>query len=102
MKIAVVGLGLIGGSLCKALKQKTTNIVLGIDLDDATLKKAKSCGAVDRMIQVKELGEADIVFVCLHPKATVDFILQNLSYFKKGCIVSDVCGVKQEVTLKTE
>ena len=45
MNIAVVGLGLIGGSFCKALKKNTFHKILGIDTNKETIKKALECGA---------------------------------------------------------
>ena len=39
MKIQVVGLGLMGVSLCKAVRRYTDHTVLGMDLDGKTLQK---------------------------------------------------------------
>ena len=47
MKIVIVGLGLIGGSIAKALKQNTSHQVLGMDTDQDSLLDACSCGAID-------------------------------------------------------
>ena len=47
MEIFIVGLGLIGGSLAKALKQNTSHRVLGMDVNDDVLLDACSCGAID-------------------------------------------------------
>jgi prephenate dehydrogenase len=86
MNIAVVGLGLIGGSICKALKQNTGYRVYGTE-----------AGAADFIIEPEGLGAADLIFVCLYPLETVKFIKQNTGYIKKGCVVTDVCGVKKYV-----
>ena len=40
MKILVVGLGLIGGSMCKAIRRYTNNLVYGYDSDGAVLAQA--------------------------------------------------------------
>ena len=40
MNIAVIGLGLIGGSLCKSLKKHTFHHIMGIDRDKETIRKA--------------------------------------------------------------
>jgi prephenate dehydrogenase len=97
MIIGIVGLGLIGGSLCKALKSRTKHTVYGMDINADTLKEALSCKAVDKAITAKELEEADIVFVCLYPRETVSFIIRNINNFKKGAVVSDVCGIKRYI-----
>ena len=47
MKIAIVGLGLIGGSICKALKKSTFHHIMGLDADGEVCKKALDSGAID-------------------------------------------------------
>lgn len=97
MNIAVVGLGLIGGSFCKALKKNTFHKVLGIDNDKETIRKALECGAIDEEISVERLNEANLTIVCLYPEAIVKFVKENADYFKKGSIVIDSCGVKEYI-----
>lgn len=94
MNIAVVGLGLIGGSICKALKANTFHHIMGIDTDKETIRKALEQGAIDEEIDVDRLSEAGLTIVALYPTAIVDFVKQNADRFKKGSIVMDICGVK--------
>ena len=56
MKIAVVGMGLMGGSLCKAIKHHTNHTVLGLDTDSHTVARALACGAIDRAIVPEDLA----------------------------------------------
>ena len=97
MNIAVVGLGLIGGSFCKALKKNTFHRILGIDTNKETIEKALACGAIDEEINVDGLSEANLTIICLYPEAIVNFVKENASKFKKGSIVIDSCGVKEYV-----
>ena len=94
MNIAVVGLGLIGGSICKALKANTFHHILGIDTDKETVAKALDMGAIDEEITVDRLGEAGLTIVALYPVAIVDFVKEHADKFRKGSIVMDICGVK--------
>ena len=94
MKIAVVGLGLIGGSICKALKANTFYHIMGMDKDPEVTKKALETGAIDEAITVDKLSEANLTIVALYPVAIVDFIKENADKFRKGSIVMDICGVK--------
>lgn len=94
MNIAIVGLGLIGGSLAKAISKRTNHTVLGLDTDANTIKQALSAGAIKESIDAKDLKRADITFVCLFPNTAKDFILNNATGFAKGSIVADICGVK--------
>ncbi len=94
MNIAVIGLGLIGGSICKALKANTFHHIMGIDTDPETVRKAIEQGAIDEEITEDRLGEANLTIVALYPVAIVDFIKKNADKFRKGSIVMDICGVK--------
>lgn len=98
MKIAVVGLGLIGGSICKTLKKCTDHTVYGYDIDSSVIDMAIKCNAIDFELQLNALDDIDLTFVCLHPNLTIDFILNNKYSFKKGSIVADVCGVKKYIS----
>lgn len=96
-KIAVVGLGLIGGSVLKALQGFEQAEFYGIDMQPDVVERAEAQGLIKNGHLSKEemLSCADVVFVCLPPDASISFI--NESRFKKGALVTDVCGVKQAV-----
>ena len=97
MKIQVVGLGLMGGSLCKAIRRYTDHTVLGMDLDEKTLEKALEQGAIHEIGTAETLSEADLAIVCLYPEGTIRFLLDNGERFRKGGLVCDICGVKSAV-----
>jgi prephenate dehydrogenase len=98
MKICIVGLGLIGGSLAKAVKKFTEHRVIGIDTDKNVAALAISQGAADEIADSPK--EADLTFVCLYPEQTIRFI--NSADFKKNSTVADVCGVKRYITRNVE
>ena len=100
MKIAIVGLGLIGGSICKALKKSTFHHIMGLDADEEVCKKALDCGAIDEIISENELSDADMTMLCLYPETIVDFVYKNKDRFKAGSIVTDSCGVKEYVVTR--
>ena len=97
MQIAIIGLGLIGGSLAKALKENTEHTVIGFDRDENTLLDALSLDAIDSVGSTSLLENADVVYVCLYPADVVRFVEENAPHFKEGCIVTDVCGIKNQV-----
>lgn len=92
--VCVVGLGLIGGSFARAIKENTDCTVLGYDRDVPTLLAAKTVGAIDRELG-GALPECDLVIISLYPEATLGFIRENAGLFKPGAIVCDTCGVKR-------
>lgn len=94
MLIGIAGLGLIGGSIAKALKYNTDNTVLGYDIDRGVLLKAKLVGAVDDELNDENISNCDIIITGLYPQDTLDFINGKADKIKKGAIVLDSCGVK--------
>lgn len=97
MKIAVIGLGLIGGSFARAFQKYTDHFVCGYDADEAVLKAAIADGTVSAIADAAYLNEADVTFVALPPVAAADFLLKHRCEFKKGSVVTDISGVKQYI-----
>lgn len=97
MNIAVVGLGLIGGSFCRAIKKYTDHRVFGIDTDPQTIQMALECNAIDEAIPPEQLQKMDFTIVSLHPRQTIAFILEHCSRFQSGSLVMDTCGIKTAV-----
>ena len=95
MKIGIVGMGLIGGSLCRALKLYTEHTVLGNTRNPATVKFACSVGAIDGPLE--NLAELDLCIVALPPEATEDFLQNRVEGFRPGTVVMDICGVKSPI-----
>ena len=97
MLIGVVGLGLIGGSMAKAINQNTDFSVYGYDIDDSITKKAVLVGATEGPLTKEMLPECDMLFLGLYPKETIDFLNENAHLIKKDCIVMDTAGVKKVI-----
>lgn len=98
-RIAIVGLGLIGGSYAMALRRLEGVELYGIDIDERVLEKAISSGVIDRgsTEAAAVLGNADIVIIALYPRETVRFIEDNAFNFKAGAIITDTCGIKSPI-----
>lgn len=100
MNIAVVGLGIIGGSFCKSLKSYTNHHVIGLNRTRATLERALDEGAIDEIGNAQSLGKADVIILALYPQAAVDFVEKYGENIKKGAIVTDSSGIKTEICPK--
>lgn len=100
MRIAIIGLGLIGGSLARAFSYYTDHTVLGMDKDNETLISALNEGVISEACE--ELPMADLYFLAMSPTVTIDFFKANASKMQKNAIVTDVCGVKDVVTSACE
>lgn len=97
MIIQVVGLGLIGGSFCRAIRQNTVHTVLGMDICAQTVQDALAAGAIHAEGTANTLQTADLVIVCLYPEQAISFLLEHREDFRKGGIVCDACGVKASI-----
>ena len=97
MKTAVIGLGLIGGSMAKAFKDNTDSEVYGLDINESVMLKAKLVGAIDGELTDDILAQCDRVIIALYPESTVEFLQSKADIIKKGAVVIDCSGVKRYV-----
>jgi prephenate dehydrogenase len=99
LNITIVGLGLIGGSLAKALKELNPKKIYGIDCDERAIKNAVNLGIIDEGYINGDvaLPESDLVIIALYPKECIKFVRENRNNFKTGAILTDTCGVKQVI-----
>ena len=74
MKTAVIGLGLIGGSMAKAFKDNTDSEVFGLDINESVMLKAKLVGAIDEELTDGILAQCDRIILALYPESTVEFL----------------------------
>lgn len=97
MNIAVVGLGIIGGSFCKAIKKYTDHYVIGINRTAKTAQKALKVGAIDEIGNHESLKKADLVILTMYPQADVEYVQKYGNFIKKGAVVTDACGIKRAI-----
>ena len=100
--VGIVGLGLIGGSLAKALHAYTDRTVLGYDADGAVLTRALEEEVLSGVLTPERLAECDLVIVALYPAAAVEYVTCHRDQFRKGGLVMDCCGVKGVVCTPLE
>ena len=97
MNVGIVGLGLIGGSMAKAVKSRTAHTVYGIDLDSETMSLARMSGAIDAPLTDEILPQCDLVMVAIRPGAAIRWVEEHAHLIAKSAILVDLCGVKREV-----
>ncbi|MCL2462360.1 MAG: prephenate dehydrogenase/arogenate dehydrogenase family protein [Defluviitaleaceae bacterium] len=97
--IAIIGLGLMGGSMALALKKTGKYFITGYSRSAETRRQALEACAVDYMADsvAEAVRDADISFFCAPPEAVIEEIQANAAFFKAGSAVSEVCGVKERV-----
>lgn len=97
MKIGIAGLGLIGGSLARALSDCGKHEIIGLDRNRSSLLAAKMVGAISVEMSEANIGECDMIFIALYPQATVEFVETYADRIKKGAIIADCGGVKKPI-----
>ncbi|HLO17511.1 MAG TPA: prephenate dehydrogenase/arogenate dehydrogenase family protein, partial [Anaerolineales bacterium] len=97
-RIAIVGLGLMGGSLALALKGKCAAIY-GIDSDHPTLELALAKKIVDQADAdpTRLLPQADLVILATPVLAIIDFIQKLPALIQNPCIILDLGSTKQHI-----
>ncbi len=95
LSILIIGLGLIGGSMAKALKGFYDCNIYGVDADPSVLSAAENDGAIRK--GYSDLAEiaphCRLNIICIRPEDTFS-LLQNAP-FSENSLVTDVCGVKE-------
>ena len=94
MLVGVVGLGLIGGSFAKAYHAAGEK-VLAKELDKSVLGFAELSDVVDGELTKENIGECDLILICVYPQAVIDFLSEMGPYIGKKPVVIDCCGTKR-------
>lgn len=103
MKLGVIGLGLIGGSMAIDLKRRGFAAeVLGVDADPVNASAAEKMGLVDRVVSFDEcVDSSDLVIVAVPVGAALRLLPMVLDRFERtgaaDKIVIDVCSTKEQL-----
>jgi len=96
MQIAIIGLGLIGGSLAKAY-QRTNNItILGADKDASIVAFAKMADAIQAELTDDNIADCDLILLATYPAGMIQW-LQDKAPLLKGKLVLDCGGTKRTI-----
>ncbi len=98
MKIGIIALGLIGGSILKNLSSHNLELI-AISQNNGTLEKAKRYGAKTSN-DLNELKDCKLVFVCTPINNTLETLDKLEPILNSECIVTDVASVKEFVMQK--
>ena len=96
MKIAIIGLGLIGGSMARRLRGFHDCEIAAYNRTRESLDLALADGVIDTACDTpaEAMDNSDIIIMCLYPQLNIDFVRDNLESIKSGAVVTDVSGVK--------
>ncbi len=99
MKVGVVGLGLIGGSLARAYA-KNGYTVYAKEADASILSFAQLAGVVSDELNAKNIPECDLILLAIYSAASIKWLAENAPNISKETLVMDCCGIKTDVCEK--
>jgi prephenate dehydrogenase len=103
--VVIVGVGLIGGSIGQALKNRAhTAAVVGVGRDQATLDLAVRLGAIDRGTTDFEsaAADADVVIVCTPVNRIADDVRRAAERAPGHVLITDVGSSKRQIVEAVE
>ncbi len=103
-KILIVGLGVIGGGYAAALTKSGYNVSC-ITKDEDDIKYAYEHNMISygtTLIEPELIANSDLIVFALYPTIFIDWIEKYQHLFTKGCLITDVTGVKSSVVYKVQ
>ena len=104
LNFGIIGLGIMGGSIARSIRENILNEksssgkIYAFDINQTSLDLAKNENIIDQRFSkddVKNMLQlCDVVFICLYPKKTIEFLKENKDNFKNGSVITDISGVK--------
>ena len=104
LNFGIIGLGIMGGSIARSIRKNILNEksslgkIYAFDINQTSLDLAKNENIIDQEFSkddVKNMLQlCDVVFICLYPKKTIEFLKENKENFKSGSVITDISGVK--------
>lgn len=104
-RIAVIGAGLIGGSIGLAARErKLAHEVVGIGRRESRLSAAQKVGAIDRGTTDLQSGvaAAELIVVCTPVDTIADFVIQAAAACRPDALITDAGSTKEELVTKVD
>ena len=96
MKVGILGLGLIGGSLARAYALEGHSVFAG-EKDESMLSFAMLAGAVQGKLDETTVPGCDLILLAIYPGGSAMWLEKNAFLISREALVIDCCGVKEEV-----
>lgn len=103
--IAIIGLGLIGGSLAKALRRTNHNFyLLGVDSDEKNRQLAQEDGCIDLITHdfTVVAEKAHVIFLCMPISGIPEMLRRLAPLVQPGTILTDVGSIKSGIMKEAE
>ena len=96
MKVGILGLGLIGGSLARAYTI-AGHTVYAQERDASILSFAMLAGAVDGKLSEEVIPSCDLILLAIYPDGSASWLEEHAHLVSRDALVIDCCGVKEEI-----
>ena len=96
MRVGILGLGLIGGSLTRAYA-KAGHRVFAQDQDASILEFAQLAGAVEAPLNQETIPQCDLILLAIYTGGCIAWLEENAGKISPDALVMDCCGVKKEI-----
>ena len=96
MRVGILGLGLIGGSLARAYA-KAGHRVFAQDQDTSILEFAQLAGAVEAPLNQETIPQCDLILLAIYTGGCIAWLEENAGKISPEALVMDCCGVKKEI-----
>ena len=96
MKVGILGLGLIGGSMARAYALEG-HTVYACEKDQQMLSFAMLAGAVHDTLTADTIPQCDLILLAIYPAGSAAWLEANAPYIRPDTLVMDLCGIKREI-----
>ena len=96
MRVGILGLGLIGGSMARAYALEGHS-VLAAEQDEQMLSFAMLAGAVHEKLTRESIPSCDLILLAIYPGGSATWLEENASLISPKTLVMDLCGIKREI-----
>ena len=96
MKVGILGLGLIGGSLARAYALEG-HTVYAIQRNESMLSFAMLAGAVHGKLEEATIPECDLLLLAIYPDGSASWLERNAHLVSPKALVIDCCGIKENI-----
>ena len=96
MIVGITGIGLIGGSLARAYKEKGHTVYVH-DIDGSIVDYAVLAGVADGRLDEGTLPQCELLLVAIYPAGTEEYLQKAAPQLSRSCVVIDCCGTKRRV-----
>ena len=96
MKVGILGLGLIGGSLARAYALEG-HTVYASEKDESMFAFAMLAGAVHGKLDQNTAAQCDLILLAIYPDGSASWLERNAHLLSNNTLVLDCCGIKEEI-----